>query len=236
MTRPAPRTRTVCKHCGQPILRLGLLWVHDRSVYDERCIVASRYTGTVAEPKAAGMTRHLIIVDCETTGLVPGIHVPIEIAALNTHTGEDLYIAPSVDPVCWGVAEPEALAINRYFERRVFDHVESMGAELEKAQRLGDWLHCNTLGGSNPRFDLAMLQDFLGRHEVDAEPHHRLADLSAFAAGVLGLDPTEQPGLAEVARRCGLGDPPDHTAMTDARVTWQCFKALKEIRAGVRHA
>lgn len=179
------------------------------------------------------MTRHLIIVDTETSGLFPGIHVALEIAAINTHTGEELYIAPVVDAVCWRMAQPEALAINRYFERRVFERTE-MDQEHARALTLAAWLEGNTLGGSNPRFDLAMLQEFLGRHEVDAEPHHRLADLSAYAAGVLGLDPTEQPGLAEVARRCGLGDPPDHTAMTDARVTWQCFKALKEIRAGVR--
>lgn len=182
------------------------------------------------------MTRHLIIVDTETSGLFPGIHVALEIAAINTHTGEELYIAPLWENNRRAVADPVAMSINRYFERRVFDHIEPMPDERAKALRLGEWLEGNTLGGSNPRFDLAMLQDFFGRHEVDTQPHHRLADLSAYAAGVLGLDPTEQPGLAGVALRCGLGDPPDHTAMTDARVTWQCFKALKEIRAGVRHA
>lgn len=48
MTRPVT---TRCTHCHEPILRFGQLWVHDRRVYDERCIVASRYTGTFAEPK-----------------------------------------------------------------------------------------------------------------------------------------------------------------------------------------
>lgn len=53
LVTPAIRIPATCDHCQQPILRLGRLWVHDRRVYDERCIVASRYTGTVAEPKEA---------------------------------------------------------------------------------------------------------------------------------------------------------------------------------------
>ena len=183
------------------------------------------------------MTRQLIVCDVESTGLTPGRHVPIEIAAINTTTGEELYIAPYVEPSAWGRADPAALAINRYFERRVPDRIEIAPDELVKANTLAEWLSGNTLAGANPRFDHAMLDLFFARYEVDSwEPHHRLADLSAYAAGVLGIDPAELPGLSDVARIVGIGDAPDHTAMTDARVTWQCFKALAEIRAGVRRA
>jgi len=180
------------------------------------------------------MSHRLIVCDVETTGLIQGVHVALEIAALDTATGEEMYIAPRVDPYAWQRADPVAMSINRYFERRVYEHIVPMSDEANLAHRLGEMLAGNTLGGSNPRFDLEMVRAFLDRHEVETEPHHRLADLSAYAAGVLDLDPTELPGLAEVCRRVGLATAPDHTAMQDARVTWRCFKALREIRAGVR--
>lgn len=55
VTRPAPRPRPTCVHCGEPIVQFGRMWMHSLSRHkvESRCIVASRYTGTTAEPKEA---------------------------------------------------------------------------------------------------------------------------------------------------------------------------------------
>ena len=176
--------------------------------------------------------RIMIVVDIESTGLDPAIHVPIEIAAINTATGEELYIAPNVYPENWANADPAALAINRYFERRVFDHIGSTDAEHENAELLAQWLDGNTLAGSNPRFDLGMIAVWFTRFNLKPTAHHRLADLSAYAAGALSIPLTELPGLSEVCALLGVTPPiesgrlPDHTAMGDARATLDCFDAL----------
>ena len=178
------------------------------------------------------MTRSLIVCDVESTGLTPGIHVPIEIAVINTATGEELYIAPDVYPEAWAQLDPEAMRINRYFERRVYLSITDPEDERSRAEALADMLRGNTIAGSNPSFDRDMLAVWFARFDLTLTAHHRMLDLASFAAGILDLD--HLPGLAEVCERVGLGTGPDHSAMVDARVTWQCFRGLREIRAGVR--
>ena len=51
MTRPAPRPRPRCANCGEPVVRMGRLWMHDGRYLRPTCIVESRETGTVAEPR-----------------------------------------------------------------------------------------------------------------------------------------------------------------------------------------
>lgn len=65
------------------------------------------------------MSRNLIVVDLETTGLGPQC-APIEVAAINVDTGETLEFVPYVDLSRVSI-EPQAFAINRYFERGVYD-------------------------------------------------------------------------------------------------------------------
>lgn len=50
MTRPTPRPRTRCDHCGEPIVRMGRIWMHDGRYLRPKCIVNSHETGTTAEP------------------------------------------------------------------------------------------------------------------------------------------------------------------------------------------
>lgn len=185
--------------------------------------------------------RHLIVVDCETTGLNHDRHVAIEIAAIDTVTGEELYIAPRVKLEAWIDADPVALSINKYFERRVFERT-NIQDELAKAVRLADMLAGNTFGGSNPTFDVAMVGKYFRQLErtdpradgvvLELGHHHRLADLAAYAAGVLGLPPNALPGLAAVQKALAVPDSPDHSALGDARVTAQCFSTLAQIAAG----
>lgn len=169
------------------------------------------------------MTRELIVVDVETTGLDPARHVVLEVAAVNVHSGQELHFAPRVEPGALEAADPNALRLNRYFERGVFEMVLRADVEDEAWVELATMLDGNTLAGSNPTFDSAMLS-VSGR--VPECWHHRLADLAAYAAPALGLEPDALPGLEAVCAALGVVNAEPHSALGDARATAECFRRL----------
>lgn len=175
--------------------------------------------------------RDLIVVDTETTGLNEEFHWPIEIAAINVATGEYLYFVPDLPSHALDHAEGMALKINRYFERGVFKKRLSRPDTINYYNELWDMLRGNTLAGSNPKFDASMLiRGYVETVHGDSAPpwHHRLADLSAYAAGALGLQPTELPGLNVVCDVLGVENEDAHSALGDARATAECFRRLAE--------
>lgn len=166
------------------------------------------------------MSRQLVVVDLETTGLSK-YAFPLEVAAINVDTGEELQFVPYVTDSVLGGADPKALQINRYYERGVWAEMLDADATKEKWDVLLNMLDGNTLGGSNPRFDAMIMARFIG------EPwHHRLADLSAYAAGCLDLSLNALPGLADVCKRLDITNHEEHSAYYDAQATAECFKAL----------
>lgn len=168
--------------------------------------------------------RRLVVVDCETTGLDVLRHWPIEIAAVDVVTGEEFYFVPKPPDGAFDDADGAALALNRYFERRVFDHIgETSWYYL--------WLLLRnaTFSGSNPTFDATMLlrgyKESLGVKKIDQPWHHRLCDLAAYAAPAMGVPPTQTKGLKDVCDALGV-PPGDHTALGDVRATADCFRKL----------
>lgn len=184
------------------------------------------------------MTRYLIVVDTETTGLIPGVHLPIEVAAVNVTTGEELHFVPKVPKGTFDNAADEALALNRYFERDLYkQRLTSWEATDGAYCRLWEMLAGNTFAGSNPAFDAAMVTaGFAATRQANVlaydrsfqrEPwHHRLADLAAYAGPALLLAPNELVGLAQVCEALGVKHEDEHTALGDARATAECFRKL----------
>jgi DNA polymerase-3 subunit epsilon len=166
--------------------------------------------------------RDLIVCDLETTGLNTAQHWPLEVAAINILTGEELHFVPFIPASALGGADPQALQVNRYYERGTWkEMLPDLDANRRSYDLLRDMLQGNTLGGSNPRFDAAILQRFVG------EPwHYRLADLSAYAAGALGVLPGDLPGLDNVCHLLGVTNEDPHSALGDARATAECFRRL----------
>ncbi|MFV8049900.1 exonuclease domain-containing protein [Mycobacterium sp. 48b] len=168
--------------------------------------------------------RQLIVVDLETTGLNTATCWPLEVAAINTATGHEIRFNPFVTRSALGEADFQALQVNRYYERGSWEDMLASAAENHVAyQELEKMLTGNTLGGSNPRFDAAVLARLMG--EVW---HHRLADLSAYAAPAMGLGPDELPGLAKVCEHFGITNYDEHSAYGDATATASCFRAARE--------
>jgi DNA polymerase-3 subunit epsilon len=177
------------------------------------------------------MTRALIVVDCETTDLTTDAHI-VEIAAINVTTGEELYFVPYISRHCLADASPEALQINRYYERGVFKDMLDQEATHDAYLKLQSMLTFNTFGGSNPRFDAQLVERaprIGGVAPIGAVWHHRLADVSAYACGALGLDPAEPPGLADLCNTLGVTNPDEHSALGDAKATVECFRRLRDI-------
>jgi DNA polymerase-3 subunit epsilon len=169
----------------------------------------------------------LIVIDLETTGLKEDDY-PIEVAAVVLDSDlNDLVFVPyasSFDPLKDGAA----LRINRYFERGCHERMLSKEETATAYRELHDLLKGATLGGSNPRFDAAKLVKvfrYLG-FEPKEPWHHRLADVSAYAAGAMGLPPDKAPGLQKLCEILDIQNDHEHSALGDARATAACFRRL----------
>jgi DNA polymerase-3 subunit epsilon len=149
----------------------------------------------------------IIYIDVETTGLDPERHEVIEIGWVDgDRSGR--YIVPHLGIT----ADPEALRINKYNERGLWDR--SLWDEPDRIADLANRLEGRTLAGCNPRFDAAFLSRLFGR-----EPwHYRLLDVQSYASAVLGeLVPLSASDLyAEYSGRGHALTEPDHTALSDA--------------------
>jgi DNA polymerase-3 subunit epsilon len=189
--------------------------------------------------------RQIIVVDVETNGLDHDRHQAVEVAWWNLNTDERGLFIPHHDVQrVLGAADIEALRVNRYIDR-VAGHPQDLAHtellrlhdQLVRYDEAGDYdEHAparvrHALAGSNPASDARFLTKLFGQIEYIDNPepwHHRLWDLSAYAAGVLGLDTL--PGLATV---CELLDvpAPDHSAEADVTATGICFTKLM-LKAG----
>ena len=149
----------------------------------------------------------IVYIDVETTGLAPERHEVIEIGWVDgDRSGR--YIVPHIGIT----ADPEALRINKYNERGLWDR--SLWDEPDRIADLANRLEGKTLAGCNPRFDAAFLSRLFGW-----EPwHYRLLDVQSYASAVLGeLTPLSARDLyAEYSGRGHALTEPDHTALSDA--------------------
>lgn len=173
--------------------------------------------------------RSIIVVDTEADGLDPDRHEPVEVAWLRFRG----YGAGSfIPPHSLAFSDPESLRINRYEERL---RGKPWDDRFSAAEALHISLRGNVLAGFNPAFDAAMLGVLFRRAGLPVQPwHYRLLDLSAYGAGVLGLDPAHLPGADALARRLDVEVPEQerHTAMGDCQLAVAVLGRLLEITAG----
>lgn len=173
--------------------------------------------------------REIIVADIETSGLDRSRHTTVEVAWWHLGTGQrGVFVPPHSVSEVLANADIAALQINRYIDRLAHAQQDQ---KAEAAYELAEVLEGNTLAGSNPAFDAAFLPDMFESYDGDYEVyvprwHHRLLDLSAYAAGVLGIPPTELPGLATVCEALDVTNPAPHTAEGDVTATGQCFLKL----------
>ncbi|AKJ72274.1 3'-5' exonuclease [Gordonia malaquae] len=176
-----------------------------------------------------------VALDLETTGLDPRVDHPLEIAAVEVFPDQPERGYGKVHTfVPWHArsivneASPEALSVNRYFERRLYAQKLDVARTDDALRELVAMLDGATLVGANPAFDAAMLWAWLDRNiDLAAPPwHFRLYDVEAATAAALGLP--RVPGLSKCAKELGINtDPyPAHTALGDAFLTADVFVAV----------
>jgi DNA polymerase III epsilon subunit-like protein len=159
------------------------------------------------------MSKDIVWVDIETTGLDPQVHQIVEIA-----WGIDSEWWTLIPPHNLWMADPKALEINRYHERMLdkAEHADETAIAKFYQDLLG-----KTMAGANPAFDAKFLEVFLGA----APWKHRLLDVEAYVAGVFGWD--EPRGLKATREHLeSLGysiAEPNHSAVEDMICAQECY-------------
>jgi DNA polymerase III epsilon subunit-like protein len=211
------------------------------------------------------MTATLAFLDTETTGLDPNWHEVWEVGlilrqfedvqgkgwrAVNTCDTEHLWQLP----VDLGRAEPIALTIGNFYERRGLD---ANGMKNIQPPELGKWArdfarltHGAHLVGAVPSFDDAFLKRLLKANGACAGWHYHLVDVEALAAGfargrgrgmAIAGDVTRFPGAVaayenaappwtsdDLSKAVGVdpGQFDRHTALGDARWARAIYDAV----------
>lgn len=137
------------------------------------------------------MSDRLVFVDTETTGLDPTRHEVWEIAIYSLERGWDVL---QRRPTYLNRAEPEALAVNGYYENRALasrHRRRDVPVEIELledepwAWRVARRLSGAALAGIGPWYDSEMLKFQLRRLGQAPAWDHRLVDCKALAVGAI---------------------------------------------------
>ncbi len=171
----------------------------------------------------------LVFLDIETTHLDPRLADVIEAAwAVEDEDTNQIIFEHTLEH-----ADPEALRINRYWERGMDRSCgDGRGVTPHRMQFIRD-LTGATIVAENYGFDCGHLLRKLG-----LEPwHYRKVELSSLAMYAFGLDrPEGQTKTAVRMRDLGYEIPEDgmHEAVGDVECLRACFRALMDLRARTR--
>lgn len=150
----------------------------------------------------------IAFVDCETTGLDPDCHEIWELAIITADHDPDVGVVNDTEyvwqfPVDLSVADPIALRIGRFYERR---HKMAPSADVgvlcrvawpsspskwdgttrhDAAELIARLLDGRHMVGAVPSFDANFLERFLRKHHHCPTWHYHLVDVEALAAGAL---------------------------------------------------
>jgi DNA polymerase-3 subunit epsilon len=176
-------------------------------------------------------TNALVFLDTEFTNLDPRLGDLLEAAwAVNHEPIQATVFDHSLEH-----ADPEALRINRYYERGLDRFAIAPGQTTygitDPQRRLIRDLSGSTIVAENYGIDVAKLLGKLG-----FEPwHYRKIELSSVAMTVFDLDrPEGQAKTAARLRDLGYDIPEaDHTAEADVECLRACYKALRSERSSL---
>lgn len=190
----------------------------------------------------------LIFLDTETTGLVPGKHVPWELAfatAVHDEDNEVLYLGTTMTLQLetsqrWlKDAAPKALEICRFHERYGVESKpvswlqarDALAGACRAVSEVADSTTPPHLVGAVPSFDHAMMCSSFLRWPDFGEGlwHYHLIDVEVLAAGRFNVAPPYSSD--DLAKLCGAtGDESlKHTAAGDVAWTIQMYVAVYDL-------
>lgn len=182
------------------------------------------------------MKRHkLAFVDLETTGLDPFRHEIIEIGIVLAEQKRDLFGKQSLElisehemllrPEHIATADPKALGVAKYDKHR-WEKAVSQKEGLVWAAAL---LEGTVFIAQNVSFDWGFIRKAGNEYGIDFEKavHYHKLDLASMVFGKLYHDPKlSRFSLRELTDYFGVKNENAHTALADARATFEVCKKL----------
>ena len=167
-------------------------------------------------------------IDIETTGLNLFKHEIIEIGCVLTTP--DLKIMEEfelkIKPERIKDADPVSLKVNHYKETEW-----KTGLNLEKAIKIfNKKVKDCIMVGHNVAFDAGFLEKAFEENKIKNTMHYHKLDTISIAWAKLHRDPLlKHFSLRELCVRFGIKNERAHTALSDARATFELYKKLMEL-------
>ena len=175
------------------------------------------------------MHKHnLAFIDVEMTGLNPVKHEIIEIGAVITTPGLEVVeeFDIKIKPENLANADPVSLKVSNHNEKdwaKAVSLEEGIKFFLEKVK------DC-IMVGHNVAFDSLFLETAFAKLGVVNIMHYHKLDTVSIAWAKLHRSPDlEHFSLRELCLRFGIENPKAHTALSDARATFELYKKLMEL-------
>ena len=172
------------------------------------------------------MKKHnFAFIDIETTGLNVLAHEILEIGCVLTTP--DLTVLEEFDlkikPKKIETADPVSLKVSHYNSE-----AWESGLSLEKALNiLSKKTKDCIMVGHNVSFDAGFLEYAFAENEIKNLMHYHKLDTVSIAWAKLHNDPKlERFSLHEMCLRFGIKNEHEHTALSDARATYELYKKL----------
>lgn len=175
----------------------------------------------------------LAFVDTETTGLMPDQHELIEIGlvlAEQSLSGDNKMVLKVINefdikikPTHIETADPESLAVNHYKE----EDWDSAVSLKEALQIFSDKTEGAMMVGHSVAHDFAFLQKAFAETGVENKMHyHKLDTISIAFAKLYSHMEVEKLSLRALCVYLGVENKNSHTALSDARATFEVFEKL----------
>lgn len=175
------------------------------------------------------MRKHnLAFIDIETTGLDVILHEVIEIGCvLTTPTLEVIEeFELKIKPERPEVANQTSLKVNHYNEEAWKDALTMR----EAMQIFADKVKDHIMVGQNVAFDAGFIEHAFSRINMTNTMHYHKLDTISIAWAKLHRSPDlEHFSLREMCLRFGIVNEHAHTALSDARATYELYKKLMEL-------
>ncbi|MBP9748521.1 MAG: 3'-5' exonuclease [Candidatus Pacebacteria bacterium] len=171
---------------------------------------------------------NLAFVDTETTGLDVIEHEIIQIGCVLTTP--DLEVIEEfeikIKPEHIENANPTSMKINHYKEEEWTDALP-----LEEAmQKFSKKVKSCIMVGQNVAFDSGFIEHAFSKLNINNSMHYHRLDTISIAWAKLHNDPDlEHFSLREMCLRFGIKNEKAHTALSDARATYELYKKLMSL-------
>ena len=175
------------------------------------------------------MRKHnLAFIDIETTGLNFLKNEIIEIGCVISSPGLKMIeeFELKIKPEQIENADPVALKVNHYNEK---DWIDAYGLE-EAIKIFSKKVKDCIMVGHNVAFDAGFLEYAFNKTQIVNTMHYHKLDTVSVAWAKLHRDPDlEHFSLREMCVRFGIKNERAHTALSDARATFELYKKLMEL-------